>query len=393
MKEMIEKSVLTNEERRYFGLEPIHSSWERYEVKEGFIVYFDGDVIRKTISGNTLSGPGLENYLEYTESDNEIYTRERSVVLPRTARGKEKKLNFTAVNQMSPTGCSFSMNLKGINRKASLHVYNGRNSINLPIRFPKDIDTLTKYRSWMGDFIKSCPTDYFDKVLRMKNTPHRTVKYYNGDIFRFEVDLEHYGFGLIIGQIQKMIKDGHLPKEHILCSIMGVSLLVRMYKLKTREKDIDIKKLTSYPLSNTIFMMDNKVIWGAYDIVGNKKLNQTDIDFPILASESINFQDRDYVNLCWGTGMILRRGVKDFPESLKGQRLRRSGAHPSVETMDLDSILASKEMSVEFKELEQTAFQYFGLPDDITFDEFNRQNNGLTAKEYAEYANKSGRVK
>ena len=48
------------------------------------------------------------------------------------------------------------------------------------------------------------------------------MKYFNGDIFRFEVDLKYYGFGLIIGQIGKMDKDGLLREEHILGSTLGV---------------------------------------------------------------------------------------------------------------------------------------------------------------------------
>lgn len=60
---MDEKEVLTNEERRYFGLEPILPDWERFIIKPGYTVYFDGDVIRKIISMSTYSGGGWENFL------------------------------------------------------------------------------------------------------------------------------------------------------------------------------------------------------------------------------------------------------------------------------------------------------------------------------------------
>lgn len=71
---MEEKEVLTNEERRYFGLEPILEDWERFTIKPGYAVYFDGDVIRKIISMSTYSGEGWENFLDYNETDNEIHT-------------------------------------------------------------------------------------------------------------------------------------------------------------------------------------------------------------------------------------------------------------------------------------------------------------------------------
>lgn len=136
MTEAINQVVLTNEERPYFGLDAVLSQWECVEIKPGFLAYFDGEIIRKTISYRTLSGAGYENFLEYIESDHEICTRERLVVLPRTERGKEKKLNYTSISAMKPTGCMFQMNLAYPNQSSTLLVMNARNTISLPIPFP-----------------------------------------------------------------------------------------------------------------------------------------------------------------------------------------------------------------------------------------------------------------
>lgn len=391
MGEPFENNVLTNEERRYFGLDPILPKWERFEVKPGFIAYFDGDTIRKTVSFRTAPDAENENFLDYHETDNEIHTRGRQVVLPRTARGKEKKLNYTSISGMKPTGCSFWMNLAYQNWTSGLTAVNTRNSIYLPIEFPDDLDTLARFRQWMADFAAACPPDYFEKVERMKNTPHRTVKYFNGDIFRFEVDLEHYGFGLIIGQIRKMQKDGLLQDEHILRTTMGVPLLVRLYQLKTTDKNKPVEEITAYPLGKTFIMMDNQVIWGAYDLVGSKKLEASDIDFPIQAGPSTSGQDPDYVRICWGLGSIVRRHAKDFPGPLLERRLMRHGCNFGVSKLDYKHAMESSQEEAGLDELEQIAFRYFGIPFDTTFDEFNRQHNGKTSEEYAIYANQAGR--
>lgn len=42
-------------------------------------------------------------------------------------------------------------------------------------------------------------------------------------------------------------------------------------------------------------------------------------------------------------------------------------------------------------ELEQIAFNYFGIPLTTTFDAFNQAHGGMTRGEYAAYANKSRR--
>jgi len=225
----------------------------------------------------------------------------------------------------------------------------------------------------------------------MKHTPHRTVKYFNGDIFRFETDLEHYGFGLIIGQIKKMKKDGLIGNEHILCSTMGVSLLVRLYQLETADKHMDIKKITAHPLGKPFIMMDNQVIWGAYDIVGNKVLEATDIEFPIQAGKSINYRSPDYARICWGPGILVKRNVTDFPTALKNNALMRHGCYFGVSGFALEETRNSHQEKAGLDELEQIAFQYFGLPLDMAFDEFNQAHGGMTRSEYAEYANRSGR--
>lgn len=57
----------------------------------------------------------------------------------------------------------------------------------------------------------------------------------------------------------------------------------------------------------------------------------------------------------------------------------------------MERALESSQTEAGLDELEQSAFRYFGVPLDITFDEFNRQYDGMTRAEYAEYANKTGR--
>ncbi|MCL2671650.1 MAG: immunity 26/phosphotriesterase HocA family protein [Clostridiales bacterium] len=391
MKQPIEKIILTNEERRYFGLNPIESTWDRVEIKESFAVYFDGDMIRKTISCQTRSDAGYENYLQYTETDNQVQTRGRNIVLPRTDRGKEKKLNYTSIDSMNPTGCVFYVVFGFPKATARLYVGNSRNSITLPIIFPNNISTFAAFRKWLPGYISTCPTDYFDKVERMRNSPHRTVKYYNGDIFRFEIDLEHYGFGLIIGQIRKMQKDALLSKEHIFNDTMCVPLLVRLYLLKTTDKNMSAEQIAAHPLGKTFMMTDDLVIWGAYDIVGSKTLTETDIDFPIQVGRSISAIDFDHVRICWGPGIIVRRNAEDFPKL--PFKLMRHGVSQMIHWFEMERAMGNAQAKTGLDESEQIAFRYFDLPLDMTFDVFNRQYGGMTREEYAVYANKAGRGK
>lgn len=125
--------------------------------------------------------------------------------------GKEKKLNYSTISKVQPTGCTFKMNLTSPLICSRLLSFNIHNATSLPILFPEDIKTFLDYRKWLDNFKRNITDTYFAKVERMKHLPKRTVKYFDGDIFRFEVDLEHYGYGLIIGQLKKFEKMVYYP--------------------------------------------------------------------------------------------------------------------------------------------------------------------------------------
>ena len=95
---MNDKFILTNEQRKYLGLKPIEAHWEVLDIK-GTLYYFDGNVIKKEIS---TSGYNEETF-RYKECELDIKTTEnRTLVLPKTMKGKPKKLNFTATQSFRP---------------------------------------------------------------------------------------------------------------------------------------------------------------------------------------------------------------------------------------------------------------------------------------------------
>lgn len=94
--------ILTNNQREYFGLEKIEQYWEKVQIfsnsrfVEGDIyLYFDGNTIRKLIITN-------DNF--YHECKLNEKTQDRKIVLPKTKRGKPKKLNYTSIMQMARIG-------------------------------------------------------------------------------------------------------------------------------------------------------------------------------------------------------------------------------------------------------------------------------------------------
>lgn len=379
--------ILTNSERKYFGLNPIEESWERVDIKETYTVYFDGDCIRKTISFSDA-----DNRIDYQEKDTLIHTKNRQIVLPRTDKGKEKKLNYSSVSTINPSGCVFSMNLMfdfyGTKYSSNVRARNNINSLELPINADNNLATIKDYKLWLKKYIESCPKDYFEKVDKMRNNPHKTVKYYNGDIFRFEIDREYYGFGLIMGQIQKIKKDKIINDRHAFYSTMTVPLIVRLYKFKTKDKDLAIANITKNKLLDPIIMSDNGVIWGSYDIVGNKELTENDIEFPFHIGESLEKQN--YIRLCWGIGCIVLQKYDKMPNEISNNKYLNHGVVTGINTTNFDRSISNEiEITNGIDEVvKKVALNYFGLSENISFNEFNLKFNGMTREQYVNYANK-----
>jgi hypothetical protein len=79
---------LTNEQRIFFGLDPIDDHWDRVLLKGDkyrpeTTLYFDKNILKRHI---------VSTASKYSESHYDEMTRERTILLPKTDKGKEKKL-------------------------------------------------------------------------------------------------------------------------------------------------------------------------------------------------------------------------------------------------------------------------------------------------------------
>lgn len=68
---MDNKFMLTNEQRRYLGLEPVEAHWEVMDIK-GTLYYFDGNIIKKEI----ITSDCREENFRYRESELYVETAE-----------------------------------------------------------------------------------------------------------------------------------------------------------------------------------------------------------------------------------------------------------------------------------------------------------------------------
>lgn len=376
---------ITNKQRNFFGLEPILDTWDVVEIRKGYWIYFEGNIIKKIINIECF-----RNISSYQEEDHNIETVERKQVIPKTARGKVKKLIVTNIQNRRPTGMSFYINFDS--EKGTIACFNKTNQKSIPIRFIGKIESQDDWNNWIAGYMNSCPEDYFDRLEIIKSSPHVTIKYKTGDIFRFDIDREYYGFGIIIGNIRKQLKKGMYPQEHPMQNLMMMPLLIRVYRIKTKDKYYPFKELIKKDLSPVYIIADNDIIWGVNEILYNKRLEERDVEFPEHYQKrfpSINKKDKNV--LAWGTGIILKgRSKKD--KNLKEYSNR--GVSTGIQSLDILNYIDGKSdgynkhfrmFAKENEENRIKTFKFFNLKSNITFNEFAKKTGGMTRKEYIDY--------
>lgn len=95
------KFELTNEDRKYLGLEPVQDNWERVKLSDTTYLYFEGNTIKKYIY--------ISNYDYYLEARHYCL-----VVVDGRQRGYSLGLEMTELSKlMKQLGCTEAYNLDG----------------------------------------------------------------------------------------------------------------------------------------------------------------------------------------------------------------------------------------------------------------------------------------
>lgn len=293
---------LTNNQRRCLGLEEIPESWDKVELGEGCLIYFDGDTIRKEIT-----------YEEgwYRESSVQIETQQnRSMIVPKTSRGKLKKLTRSNVLDRS----AYGMYLDWDGRRVRLANYTTQVTYYYSKQEGISVCSWEELKSWLEQWEAETTEERLQEVQQFATNKRRHCKYKEGDFFRFRFDRSHYGYGRILFDVQAWEKKGN-PFWDVL---MGKALVVQLYHIVTQNPNISVQELATLPACPSQFIMDNLFYYGECEIIGNMPLTG-EVDYPIMFGRSINALDPDKVIFCQGKvyqefplGKLKPIGKKDY---------------------------------------------------------------------------------
>ena len=373
------KFELTNEQRKYLGLIPVEEHWELVKFDNGIYYYFEDDTIKKEIKVS-------KNYYHEAEL-NEKTAENRTMILPKTKRGKIKKFNYTATQSFSPFGTYFTFSTDGV----IIANYTTQRTYYSEIFSEKEKISLDNLKKWLDKWMKETTEEDLEEIEEFKNAKRKHCKFNEGDFFAFKISRREWCFGRILMDVSKLRKDENFKKNknYGLANLMGKPLIIKVYHKISDNKNIDLKELSKYSALPSQAIMDNIFYYGEAIILGNLPLKPEENDMFISVSESISGIDKNIAYLQYG--LIYREiPLSDYEKLIKelkigAQTLRREGIGFVIDTYKLKECIEAKSNSPFWEkykkrnvpdlknpdhiELKRKIFKAFGLDADKTYEE------------------------
>ena len=370
---------LTNEQRKYLGLIPVEEHWELVKFDNGIYYYFEDDTIKKEIKVS-------KNYYHEAEL-NEKTAENRTMILPKTKRGKIKKFNYTATESFSPFGTYFTFSTDGV----IIANYTTQRTYYSEIFSEKEKISLDNLKKWLDKWMKETTEEDLEEIEEFKNAKRKHCKFNEGDFFAFKISRREWCFGRILMDVSKLRKDENFEKNknYGLAHLMGKPLIIKVYHKISDNKNIDLKELSKCLALPSQAIMDNIFYYGEAIILGNLPLKPEENDMFISVSESISGIDKNIAYLQYG--LIYREiPLSDYEKLIKelkigAQTLRREGIGFVIDTYKLKECIEAKSNSPfwekykkrnvpdlknpDYIELKRKIFKAFGLDADKTYEE------------------------
>lgn len=296
------KDFITNVQRHYLGLEPIGTDWDVVAYKNrqnnGEFVYllFDGDNIRRLIRIDER---------HYEEIQLQEQTAEgRTLLLPKTKRGKPKVLNFAATQALRGVGCYFYVCYGDMGRKlCSISIANyTTQQTYICEKFQGTGIIQDDVQGWLQRWIDDTTEKDLVELNQFKSAERIHQAYNSGDFFAFRLSRREWGFGRILMVVSELKKDPLFVanKNYGLTHLMGQALIVQVYHKISSSPTITLEELKNLPALPAQAIMDNEFYYGEHPIIGHLPISPKEYDPLISLGQGLSNATSQTVYLQYG---------------------------------------------------------------------------------------------
>ena len=276
---------LTNHQRICMGLEEADPKWDRVDMGRGVVLYFDGDTARKRIEDT-------EEW--YFEVSLRVQTAEnRTLILPKTSRGKPRKLTISAIQQAPVEGMYVAWDHGGAFRIGLAHpddIFYHSRVAGLPA-LDKD-GFWAQARKWEAETGEGELQD----VRKFMQKPRKRFSFREGDYFRFRLDRHSFGYCQILMDTARRRKDGMASYGG---SFINNLLIVRVMHIVTPERNVPVETLAALGALPSEQVIPYRFANGSMEFVGHGAVPENP-DYPILYTRSKDWRDLNRVIFQYG---------------------------------------------------------------------------------------------
>jgi len=284
---------LTNAQREHFGFHPVEKGWEAVILKgdkyrSDSLLYFEGDTIKRWITSTAD---------EYAELQYDEQTKGRTLLLPKTGKGKPQKLSAAVLEKRQPFGVYLRVNTQGDLRIGNFSTQT--TFYDSHWESPDDRRTAAVPEQILR-FIATAPPGHREQIESFKKATRRHIKFQPGDYFSLKLNRTQFGFGRVLLDIAKIKKSGLISKEHGLHIWMGQPVLIQMYAHASTSRSVLPADLEKHARVPSDVIMDNVLLYGEFEIMGHQELAEEEFEFPLAYGRSRDATRLGIVYLNWG---------------------------------------------------------------------------------------------
>lgn len=274
---------LTNEQRKCFALPPVSEAWTRIEVKPHpcdmcyTFAYLDGNRVARVI--RVLDEQEGHEFYQELAIDAEL-NDERTMLLPKTAKGKPVQLTASNLLRRTPVGMGLSYKQSYItidNYSSNQTFYHTGYDDTVRIK------GFAMFEQWVKDWCRETDEKQYQRIQSFSMRKRCHQKYREGDFFRFRISRTLYGYGRILLDYSRMRKAG----IEFWDIFMGKPLCVAVYHIATENDRLLPDELVRLNRLPSHMIMDDALFYGDFTIIGHLPLTESEKDYPIHYGDSI----------------------------------------------------------------------------------------------------------
>ncbi len=278
--------MLTNGQRRCFGIAPVEDAWERVALPRSkydeydTVIWLDGDRVRYIVRH------GERHHVEHALD--ELLTPDHAFIVPKRST-KPIKLSAATICKRSQVGMSLCYNRYHMDDHGEVSVHNAASMYYYSaFQAGESIGFIDDLPRWVADWCAATTEADIADAAAFAARKNQKVKLQEGDVFRFRWTRGKWGYGRILLDYRLMRKQ----KIPFFDCLMGQPLAIEVFQIVTGDPKLSVEEVLRHEAMPAQNIFDNVLHFGEFEIIGHGPVPEDrDMRCPIMYGRSLHVRE------------------------------------------------------------------------------------------------------